>query len=44
MKFNYYKIINKTNGIKFISISEEEYYKNKPITLIKTVCNDYSLS
>ena len=34
----------KAHGIKFISISEEEYYKNKPITLIKTVCNDYSLS
>ena len=27
-----------------IEAYKEWYYKNKPITLIKTVCNDYSLS
>lgn len=34
----------KAHGIKFISISEEKYYELKPIILIKSACNDYSLS
>lgn len=34
----------KAHGIKFVRISEEKYYSIKPITLIKTTFNDYSLS
>ena len=35
MKFNYYKITNIKNNKIYIGITEEEYYKIKPITLIE---------